>query len=119
MSIKSHRDLTVWQKAMELVKEVYSLTEKFPKDETFNMTLQMNKAAVSIPSQIAEGYMRRHRKEYLYFLSVSLGSSAELETQILACKALTKFRNLNFSQAEITNTEVMKMLYSMIEKLRI
>lgn len=102
---------------MELVKEIYCLTEKFPKDETYGLKSQMERAVVSVPSQIAEGYLRRHRKEYLYFLSVALGSAAELETQILVCKSVTKFKHIEFSKAVALLEEVMKMLYVMIEKL--
>lgn len=117
MALNSYKDLIVWQKAMELVKEVYSLTEHFPKDELFGLRSQMERAAVSIPSQIAEGYLRRHKKEYVQFLSIALGSAAELETQILVCKSVKKFKDLDFSRAENLNQEVMKMLFVMIGKL--
>ena len=93
---------------MDLVKEIYGLTEAFPKDETYGLKSQMERAAVSIPSQIAEGYLRSSRKEYLYFLSVALGSSAELETQILVCKSVSKFKNIEFLNAEVLLEEVMK-----------
>lgn len=115
--IKSHKDLIVWQRAMELVKEIYRLTALFPKDELYGLRSQMERAAVSIPSQIAEGYMRKHRKEYVQFLSISLGSAAELETQLLVCKSLEKFNHLDFSKAENILQEELKMLYSLIEKL--
>lgn len=118
MSIKSHKDLIVWQRAMELVKEIYLLTDNFPKDELYGLRSQMERAAVSIPSQIAEGYVRRHRKEYVQFLSISSGSAAELETQILICKSIVKFKHLNFLKAESLLTEVMKMLYVLIEKVK-
>ncbi len=117
MLIKSYKELTVWQKSMELVKEIYSLTEKFPADERFGLKSQMERAVVSIPSQIAEGYLRRHKKEYVQFLSISLGSAAELETQILVCKSLKKFKHLDFTKAEKLLEEVMKMLYVMIRKI--
>lgn len=119
MLVKTYKDLIVWQKAMDLVKEIYLLTEKFPKDELFGLRSQMERAAVSIPSQIAEGYMRKHRKEYLQFLSISLGSAAELETQILICKSINKFEYLNFTKAENLLEEVLKMLYVMIEKIKL
>jgi four helix bundle protein len=117
MLIASYKELTVWKKSMELVKEIYRLAELFPKEETYGLKSQMERTVVSVPSQIAEGYLRKHRKEYLYFLSVSLGSSAELETQILICKSVGKFKHIDFSRAEVLLTEVMKMLYVMIEKL--
>jgi four helix bundle protein len=89
----------------------------FPKDELFGLRSQMERAAVSIPSQIAEGYLRKHKKEYVYFLSIALGSAAELETQILVCKMLKKFGHLDFTKAESLNGEVLKMLFVMIEKV--
>lgn len=102
---------------MELVKEIYSLTGSFPKDELFGLRSQMERAVVSIPSQIAEGYLRKHKKEYIYFLSVALGSAAELETQILVCKSLAKFKHLDFTKAESLNEEVMKMLFVLMERV--
>lgn len=80
--ISSYRDLRVWQAAMELVEQVYHLTRKFPKEELFGLTSQMRRAAISIPSNIAEGHTREHRKEYLHHLSIVQGSLAELETQL-------------------------------------
>lgn len=103
---------------MELVKEIYRLTEMFPKDELYGLRSQMERAAVSIPSQIAEGYLRRHKKEYIQFLSIALGSAAELETQLLICKSLKKFTHLNFLLAESLLQEVMKMLFVMIHKMK-
>jgi len=117
MSLSSHKDLVVWQKAMELVKEIYALTENFPKDELYGLRSQMERAGVSIPSQIAEGYMRRHSKEYIQFLSIAQGSSAELDTQILICKSLRKFDHIDFAKAETLSTEVSKMLFALIKKL--
>lgn len=117
MEVKTYKNLLVWQRAMELVKEVYTLTAAFPKDETYGLRSQMERAAVSIPSSIAEGYLRRHKKEYVYFLSVALGSSAELETQILICQTLDKFKMIHFTRAQGLTTEVMKMLYTLMKKL--
>lgn len=116
MSIQSYKDLIVWQKAMELVREIYLLTELFPKDELYGLRSQMERAAVSIASQIAEGYLRRHRKEYVQFLSISSSSAAELETQILICKSLKKFNHLYFTKSESLVVEIMRMLFVMIDK---
>ncbi|MBI4096849.1 MAG: four helix bundle protein [Candidatus Levybacteria bacterium] len=117
MKIGSYKELIVWQKAMELIKEIYLLTSMFPKDELYGLRSQMERAAVSIASQIAEGYLRRHRKEYIHFLSISLGSAAELETQILVCQSLDKFKHIDFSKAKSLLQEVMKMLFVMVQKL--
>lgn len=118
MKINSHKELLVWKKSMQLVKILYLLTEQFPKDELYGLCSQMQRAAVAIPSNIAEGYLRGHRKEYVQFLSIALGSAAELETQLLICKSLPKFSKINFSEAESLVTEIMKMLYVMIERIK-
>ena len=117
MKITTYKDLIVWQKAMELVKELYLLTERFPKDELYGLVSQMQRAAVAIPSNIAEGYLRGHRKEYVQFLSISIASAAELETQMLICKSLSKFKNLDFSKSDSLLIEVMKMLFVMIRRM--
>jgi four helix bundle protein len=80
--VNSFRDLRVWQAAMDLVAEVYRLTRAFPKNETYGLASQIQRAAVSIPSNIAEGHARDHIKEYLHHLSMAQGSLAELETQL-------------------------------------
>jgi four helix bundle protein len=80
--IKSFRDLRVWQVGMKLVEQVYVLTQAFPKHELYGLASQMQRAAVSIPSNIAEGHTREHLKEYLQHLSIARSSLAELETQL-------------------------------------
>lgn len=80
--MKSFRELRVWQAAMNLVEKIYRLTQRFPKQETYGLASQMQRAAVSIPSNIAEGHTREHIKEYLHHLSMAQASLAELETQL-------------------------------------
>ena len=80
-AVRSFRDLRVWQLGMELVENTYRLTELFPSVETYGLSSQMRRAAISIPSNIAEGHSREHLKEYLYHISVAQGSLAELQTQ--------------------------------------
>jgi len=80
--VKSYRDLEVWQLGLDLVETIYRYTAEFPRSETYGLTAQMRSAAVSIPSNIAEGQARSSSKEFLHFLSIALGSLAELETQI-------------------------------------
>jgi four helix bundle protein len=82
MKSRNFRDLKVWQTGKRLVLDVYTLTKSFPDDERYGLIAQMRRAAVSIPSNIAEGFNRIHNKEYRQFLYVALGSCAELETQI-------------------------------------
>jgi len=81
--MRGHRDLLVWQEAMTLAKGVYAQTTSFPKEEQYGLTAQMRRAAVSIPSNIAEGAGRRSDKEFLQFLMIARGSLSELETQII------------------------------------
>lgn len=103
---------------MELVKEIYALTERFPKSELYGLSSQMQRAVVAIPSNIAEGYLRGHKKEYLQFLSIALGSAAELETQIIICESLSKFEGMSFANAKSLISEVMKMLFVMVRNMK-
>ena len=84
----SYRDLRVWQEAMNLTEQCYRLVRNLPPDELYGLSSQIRRAAVSIPANIAEGYGRAHRREYLQFLSVSQGSLKELETHLLLCERL-------------------------------
>ena len=81
MRISSYRDLRVWQLGVDLVEEVYNLTQHFPRKEIYALTSQMRRAAISIPSNVAEGHTREHSREYLQHLSMAQASLAELETQ--------------------------------------
>ncbi len=82
MTIKNFRDLEVWKLGRKIVAGIYQLTGGFPKSEAYGLVSQMRRAAVSIPSNIAEGFNRYHNKEYRQFLYIALGSCAELETQL-------------------------------------
>jgi four helix bundle protein len=86
--IKTYRDLDIGKTGIELVKDIYRVTEKFPKQEMYGLVSQMRRAAVSIPSNVAEGFRRHHNREYVQFLYMSLGSCAELETQVTIAEAL-------------------------------
>ena len=111
---QSYRDLIVWQRAIEMVVEIYALTDKFPKEEIFGVTSQMRRAAVSIPSNIAEGRFRGTKADYLNFLRTAYASGAELETQIEISKRLPKTKTLDYSRADKLLDEVMRMLNAMI-----
>lgn len=117
--VNSYRDLIVWQRSMELVVEIYKLTDNFPREETYGLTLQIRRSAVSIPSNIAEGRHRGTRKDFLQFLRIAYASGAELETQIEIAKRLPKTKELNYEEIDRLLEEVMKMLNSIIKKLRI
>jgi four helix bundle protein len=83
MTVSCYRDLQVWQKARTLVKEVYQASKQFPKEELFALTNQIRRAAVSVPSNIAEGHARNSTKDFLRYLAIAIGSLAELETQLI------------------------------------
>lgn len=116
MKIESFKQLTVWQKSIILVREVYVMTEKLPKSELFSLSLQMRRSAISIPSNIAEGYKRRSRKEYIRFLSIANASAAELETQVIICQEV--YSEIDFSKISPLIQEVQKMLHVLQSKLR-
>ncbi|WP_027729145.1 four helix bundle protein [Treponema sp. C6A8] len=108
--VESHKDLVVWQKSMDLVVLVYKLVQELPKSEQYALSDQIRRAAVSIPSNIAEGKSRNSIKEYKHFIGIAKGSVAELETQLLICERIGYF-----NKEEISNTlglldEVSKML---------
>lgn len=115
MPLTSYKDLAVWQKSREIVKEVYLLCAKLPTDEVFGLSSQMKRASVSIPSNIAEGHRRNNRKEYVQFLGIAAGSAAELETQLILMQDLFEVSTVN---AQSNLTEVQKMLAVLITKLR-
>ena len=113
--LKPYKELIVWQKSMILVKMIQKLTSDLPNDEKFGLISQMRRCSVSVPSNIAEGWGRLSRKNYIQFLRISRGSLFELETQVL----ITKDLNYINDSKEIENliTEISKMLNSMIKKL--
>jgi len=83
MSISGFKDLTVWKNGLKLVELIYKITKRFPKEERYALVSHMQRAAISIPSNIAEGFARQHRKEFQRFCQIALGSCAELETQLI------------------------------------
>jgi len=118
MTIRNYRDLDVWNKAMDLVVICYELTRKFPKHEVYALSNQLQRAAVSIPANIAEGRERQHSKEFVQYLSIAYGSLAELETHILIAERLNYIDN---SQSQIVlekTSEVGKMLNGLIKSLK-
>jgi len=115
--IRSFKDLKIWQKGIEIVKDVYLLTEDFPKEETYGLTIQMKRAAVSVPSNIAEGFKRYHSKEYSQFLHIALGSAAELETQLVIAKELGFIKNKPLDEIFEKLDHLSKMISSLLNKL--
>lgn len=113
--IKSYKDLLVWQKSIVLVRGVYLITSKLPREEIYGLSSQMRRAAISIPSNIAEGQQRQGRKEFIQFLRISYGSGAELETQLIILKDL--YPKIDISEIETSLNEIQKMLNSLINRL--
>lgn len=111
--IKTYRDLIVWRKSIELVIAIYRLTDLFPKSEVYGLTSQMRRAAVSIPSNIAEGRRRSSRKDFKNFLLHAYGSGAELETQLTIVKRLPFGDSLDYQKIDVLLDEIMRMLNRM------
>ncbi|MDP3028685.1 MAG: four helix bundle protein [Deltaproteobacteria bacterium] len=116
MKIADYKELVAYQKAYEVARLVYELTKGFSKEEIYGLTSQLRRSAVSIPSNIAEGYMRGSR-EYIQFLKVALGSAAELETQLSLSRDLGFCNNNVFEYVYNLNLEVIKLLKTYIKKL--
>ena len=118
MYLKSYQELIVWQKSMNLATLIFTLTGRFPRSEMFGLTSQMRRASVAIPSNIAEGYGRKSRKEFTQFLSISYGSGLELETQLTLSKRIKLGNSGEIKNALDLLQEILKMLNSMISKLK-
>jgi four helix bundle protein len=115
--IKTYKDLLIWQKGILLVKIIYTNLGSFPKDEIFGLQSQIKRAAVSIPSNIAEGWGRSSTVSYSHFLKIARGSLYELETQIIIAKELNFISQLNFNEITQIITEESKMLNAFIKSL--
>ena len=113
MTINSFRDLRVWQGGMDLVEDVYRLTQRFPSSEIYGLTSQMRRAAVSVPSNIAEGHTREHSKEYLNHLSIAHASLAELQTQIEIAHPLQYVLDVEANQTLDQAISLSKQLYAL------
>jgi four helix bundle protein len=114
--IRDFRDLFVWQRAIDLAKEVYTLTRAFPPDERFGMTSQLRRAVVSVSSNIAEGHARR-TKEYGHFLCVARGSLAEVESQLFLAAELGYLRHEALANSSRLAAEIRRMLASLLSKI--
>ena len=115
--MKTYRDLLVWQKAIHFVTEVYSVAREFPQEELYGLTSQIKRSAVSIPSNIAEGYGRKSKKEYIRFLQIAMGSIFEIQTQLEISKNLDFLSDNNFDELYENSREIERMLSSLISKI--
>ena len=116
--MKTYREIIAWKKSMKLVKNIYRLTDSLPKDEKFGLISQIRRAAVSIPSNIAEGFGRRSDKSFLNFLSIAVGSLYELKTQIEICYELSYINKSNFKLINDDLEEVERLLIGFTSKIR-
>ena len=118
MGVRTFRDLIAWQKAMELAKQAYHISGKLPRTETFGLTAQMRRSAVSIPCNIAEGHGRESRTDYLRFLRIARGSLMELQTQTLLAEQLNLVQISNEFRAIQDETDrVLQALIRSLESL--
>ncbi len=115
--IKSFKDLRVWQKGIEIVIDAYALTKKFPKEELYSLTTQIKRSAVSIPSNIAEGFKRFHIKENKQFLYIALASLAEFETQFIIAKELSFTSEAELASISEKIEHASKMLSLLLKRL--
>lgn len=117
-TIKNYKDLIIWQKSIMLVKIIYQITQSFPKEEQYGITNQLRRCAVSIPSNIAEGYGRNSTNDYIRFLQIATGSLYELETQVEISFQLNYMTQLQKDEVFNLCTEIDKMIYSLIQKIK-
>ena len=115
--IRSYKDLIVWQKAVLLVTDIYSTTKQFPTDERYGIVSQLNRAAVSVPANIAEGWGRKSSKNYLQFLRTSRGSLMEIETLLVISKNLNFLNSESYAQLSGKVEEVGKILHGLIKSI--
>jgi len=114
---RTFKELKMWQRGIEIVKDIYALTKKFPKEELYGLTSQMRRSSISIPSNIAEGFKRSHNKEYKQFLHITQGSLAELETQLIIAKELGYIKDSELSYIAEKIDKKKKMVASYANKL--
>lgn len=116
--MKTHKDLDVWKKGMDIVVAIYKLTEGFPKHEIYGLTSQIRRAAVSVPSNIAEGASRQTTKEYIQFLYIALGSLKEMETQLILASRLEYIEDEEYNKLIENTDSIGQMLVGLIKYLK-
>jgi four helix bundle protein len=117
--IRTHRDLLVWQKSMVLITDIYRKSQRFPTQEQYGLTSQIRRAAVSIPSNIAEGFGRQSTGDYIRFLNIAVGSLFEVQTQIEIAFNLSFIEESDFTVIFESTREIDRMMSSLIQKLKI
>ncbi len=115
--MKTYKDLIVWQKGMQLVTAIYQITKTFPKDEVYGLVSQIRRSAISIPSNIAEGYGRKSTGDYLRFLQITMASLFEMQTQLEIAKNLEYIDRQRFNELYEMSREIERMLSRLIERI--
>jgi four helix bundle protein len=116
--MKTFRDLLIWQKSMNLVTEIYQLTNSFPKEEIYGLSSQIRRSAISIPSNIAEGYGRDGNSDFLRFLNISISSLFEIQTQLEISYNLKYINQIQFNKTNGESREIERMLSAFIRKIK-
>lgn len=117
MKLQNYKELIVWQKSVDFVEYIFAATRTFPVSEMYGIVSQMRRAAVAIPSNIAEGAGRHYTKEFIQFLSIALGSANELETQLIIATRLKYISEEKYKESENSLNEILKMLNALVNKL--
>jgi four helix bundle protein len=115
---KSHRELKVWQKGLELVVVIYQITKNFPSSEIYGLTNQLRRASVSVPSNIAEGHARNSTKEFLHFLSIAVASLSEIDTQLEIAKQLKFIDSQVIDETSLKVEELARMIHGLRRSLQ-
>ncbi len=118
ISVRTHKDLEVWKLSIDFVTEIYAITKSYPKEEQFGITNQIRRAAVSVPSNIAEGAGRRSDKEFLQFLYIALGSVQEIDTQLLISLNLEFISKSDYDNLMTKLNQISKMLFGLIKSIK-
>ncbi len=116
--VKDYRDLIVWQKAMDLVETIYRTTAAFPREEIYGLTSQIRRAAISIPSNIAEGNGRNTTRDYVHFLGMAYGSVKEVETQVLIAERLRYINSSDSNRLVQMTTEIARLISGLANSLK-
>ena len=115
--IKNFKDLRIWQQSIELVEEIYRISKEFPKEELYGIVNQIRRSAVSLPSNIAEGFVRFHNKEFKQFLFIALASSAEVETQLIVSNRLKYITKRKLDELSDRINKLNRMIMALIKRL--
>ncbi len=116
--IRGFKDLIVWQRSLALAVEIYKVTKEFPREETYGLTSQIRRAAVSIPSNVAEGHARNTKLQFANFIGIALGSAAELETQLTISLQINHIKQSDYDKLIGELTEITRMLYGLLNRVQ-